>query len=108
MGYFKRLILLLFFVFRDRVPLCNQDSPASASQALGLKVSATTPGKRPNFEFVKTVELLKLSYVSNVRPQDDKKGKIWLNSDAFVCQVDKGSFVLATLNIQLDTQTRVI
>lgn len=40
---------------------------------------------------------LKLSYVFNVRPQDDKKEKIWLNNDAFICQVDKGSFVLATL-----------
>jgi hypothetical protein len=52
---------VLFFVFRDRVSLCSPDCPgthfvdqaglelrnppASASQVLGLKVCATTPGQ---------------------------------------------------------------
>jgi hypothetical protein len=54
------LFLFLFFVFRDRVFLCSpgcpgthsvdqaglklRNLPASASQVLGLKVCATTPG----------------------------------------------------------------
>lgn len=84
MGYFKRLVFLLLLIFETRVSLCNQD------------VHHHT-WKGSNFEFVKTVGPLKLSYVFNVRPQDDKKEKIWLNNDAFICQVDKGSFVLGTL-----------
>jgi hypothetical protein len=55
------LLLFLFFVFRDRVSLYSpgcpgthfvdeaglelRNLPASASQVLGLKVCATTPGK---------------------------------------------------------------
>jgi hypothetical protein len=61
-GLFFLLLLLLFclFVFRDRVSLCSpgcpgthsvdqaglelRNLPASASQVLGLKACATTPG----------------------------------------------------------------
>jgi hypothetical protein len=58
--FFKDLFVCLFLVFRERVSLCSpgcpgthsldqaglelRDPPASASQVLGLKACATTPG----------------------------------------------------------------
>jgi hypothetical protein len=58
-------ILFYFLVFWDRVSLCSpgcpgthsvdqaglelRNSPASASQVLGLKACATTPGKKLDF-----------------------------------------------------------
>jgi hypothetical protein len=57
---FSVVVVVLFLVFRDRVSLCSpgcsgthfvdqaglelRNLPASASQVLGLKVCATTPG----------------------------------------------------------------
>jgi hypothetical protein len=58
--FFFLFLVFFFFVFRDRVSLCSPDCPgthfvdqaglelrnppASASQVLGLKACATTPG----------------------------------------------------------------